>query len=70
MDSVAQTLQLLHMKFRMAVVTTSLRSNFKIAHEASGLLDFFELAVCREDYVKGQSRIQEPSHRGGGLVVA
>ena len=54
MDSVAQTLQLLHMKFRMAVVTTSLCSNFKIAHQASGLLDFFELAVCREDYVNAK----------------
>jgi len=57
MDSVAQTLQLLHMKFRMAVVTTSLRSNFKIAHQASGLLDFLSWPSAAR-IMSTQSRIQ------------
>jgi HAD superfamily hydrolase (TIGR01509 family) len=49
-DGVAETLQLLQAKYRMAVVTTSSRSHLNVAHTHSGLSQFFELTVCREDY--------------------
>ena len=51
MTGVAETLRQLKGKARMAVVTTSLRRHFDIAHRRSGLLEFFELIVAREDYV-------------------
>ncbi len=52
MEGVLETLQLLRGKTRMAVVTGSFRADVDLAHRRSGLLDFFELIVAREDYVE------------------
>jgi HAD superfamily hydrolase (TIGR01509 family) len=43
-------LQQLKGKTRMAIVTSSQRKHFDIAHERSGLADFFEFVLAREDY--------------------
>jgi len=50
MDGVIETLELLKGKARMAIVTTSLRKHFDIAHQCSELRAFFELILAREDY--------------------
>jgi len=50
MDGVIETLELLKGRTRMAVVTTSLRKHFDIAHQGSGLRPYFELILAREDY--------------------
>jgi HAD superfamily hydrolase (TIGR01509 family) len=54
MEGVAETLQVLQAKYRMAVVTTSSRSHLNVAHQNSGLSEFFELTVCREDYLEAK----------------
>ena len=53
-DGVVETLACLRGKARMAVVTTSLRRHFDLAHGRSGLREFFELDVAREDYVNSK----------------
>jgi HAD superfamily hydrolase (TIGR01509 family) len=53
-EGVPETLKLLRERFRMAVVTTALRAHFNIAHQGSGLLEFFELIVAREDYTEAK----------------
>jgi HAD superfamily hydrolase (TIGR01509 family) len=35
---------------RMAIVTTARRTDFDLIHESSGLLEFFEFSLTREDY--------------------
>jgi HAD superfamily hydrolase (TIGR01509 family) len=50
MDGVVETLARLKGKARMAVVTTSLRKHFDLAHRASGVREYFELILAREDY--------------------
>jgi HAD superfamily hydrolase (TIGR01509 family) len=52
MNGVIETLQLLRGTIRMAVVTTSPGALVEVAHQSSGLLDFFDLIVAREDYVE------------------
>jgi HAD superfamily hydrolase (TIGR01509 family) len=51
---VTETLRDLHGKIRMAIVTSSKREHFNLIHRASGLIDFFEFAVVREDYAKSK----------------
>jgi len=50
MNGVIETLERLKGRARMAVVTTSLRRHFDIAHQGSGLRPYFELILAREDY--------------------
>jgi HAD superfamily hydrolase (TIGR01509 family) len=49
-----ETLRSLRGTSRMAVVTTSLREHFDLAHRRSGLREFFELILAREDYVESK----------------
>lgn len=49
-DGIAETLQALHGRARMAVVTSSLREHFELAHRRTGMKRFFEVVVAREDY--------------------
>lgn len=37
-------------RFRLVIVTSSLREHFLAAHAATGLLPFFEFTLAREDY--------------------
>ncbi|MGO9451609.1 MAG: HAD family hydrolase [Candidatus Binataceae bacterium] len=54
MDGAVETLRSMQGTARMAVVTTSLREHFDVAHRNSGLREFFELVVAREDYVESK----------------
>ncbi|HKM99665.1 MAG TPA: HAD family phosphatase [Candidatus Binataceae bacterium] len=54
MDGAVETLRSMQGTARMAVVTTSLREHFEVAHKSSGLREFFELVVAREDYVESK----------------
>jgi len=54
MDGVVETLARLIGKARMAIVTTSLRKHFDLAHRASGVREYFDMILAREDY--GQSK--------------
>jgi HAD superfamily hydrolase (TIGR01509 family) len=50
MKHVRETLALLRRRFRMAIVTTSKAEHFHLMHRDSGLMEFFEFAITREDY--------------------
>ena len=50
MDGVIETLARLKGRARMAIVTTSLRKHFDLAHRASGVREYFDLILAREDY--------------------
>ena len=54
MDGVVETLARLIGKARIAIVTTSLRKHFDLAHRASGVREYFDMILAREDY--GQSK--------------
>lgn len=47
---VQDTLELLHGRLPMAIVTSCTRSNFLQMHRASGLLSYFDFILTREDY--------------------
>ena len=49
-DGIAETLQALHGRTRMAIVTTAPREHFELAHRHTGMRRFFEIVVAREDY--------------------
>ena len=51
MDGIIQTLARLKGRARMAIVTTSLRRHFDLAHRGSGVREYFDLILAREDYV-------------------
>jgi HAD superfamily hydrolase (TIGR01509 family) len=53
-EDVCETLTLLRRRFRMAVVTTSKAEHFQLMHRRSGLLEFFEFAITREDYQRSK----------------
>lgn len=53
-DGVVDTLQALHGKVRMAIVTTALRESFDLAHARSGLLRWFDFVLTREDYARSK----------------
>lgn len=73
MDGVIETLELLKGRARMAVVTTSLRKHFDLAHQGSGLRPYFDLILAREDYEQSKphpepyltalSRLDVPAER-------
>lgn len=54
MPGVADTLAVLKGRFRMCVVTTSLREHFDLMHAHSGLRRFFEFVIAREDYANSK----------------
>ena len=54
MEGVGETLAHLKGKARMAIVTTSLRKHFDLAHRTSGLLAYFDLILAREDYSRSK----------------
>jgi HAD superfamily hydrolase (TIGR01509 family) len=47
---VREVLQELHGSVRMAIVTSSKRAHFEIAHASTGVLPYFDLVLTREDY--------------------
>jgi HAD superfamily hydrolase (TIGR01509 family) len=47
---VRETLQRLHGRFPMAIVTSCRRENFLQMHRGSGLLGYFDFILTREDY--------------------
>ena len=51
---VLKTLTELHKKYRMAIVTSSRRNHFDVMHETTGIRDFFEFVLSREDYGKSK----------------
>lgn len=54
MDGVIETLARLKGKARMAIVTTSLRKHFDLAHRGSGVREYFDLILAREDYCQSK----------------
>jgi HAD superfamily hydrolase (TIGR01509 family) len=51
---VLETLEALHKKVRMAVVTGSPREQFDLVHRFSGLLDFFEAVLTEDDFERSK----------------
>lgn len=51
MPGVAELLARLHGRLPMAIVTSCRRENFLQMHRSSGLLDYFDFVMTREDYV-------------------
>ena len=49
MDGVRETLEALHGRYRMGIVTSSRRDHFETMHQHTGLLRYFEFAVTLED---------------------
>ena len=49
--------------FKMAVITTSKRSDFELIHSQRTLLDDMDFVLCREDYVKAKPNA-EPYEAG------
>lgn len=49
-DGARQVLRQLHGTVRMGIVTSSRREHFEIIHADTGLLDFFDFTLVREDY--------------------
>jgi HAD superfamily hydrolase (TIGR01509 family) len=49
-DGVEETLASLHGSIRMGVVTSSRKVHFDLIHRSTGILDYFELVLTREDY--------------------
>lgn len=49
-DGARQVLNELHGTVRMGVVTSSRREHFEIIHAATGLLDYIDFTLVREDY--------------------
>lgn len=52
LPGVAETLQALHGRKRMAIVTSSQRQHFDVMHANLGLMGYFEFVLAREDYGK------------------
>jgi HAD superfamily hydrolase (TIGR01509 family) len=54
MPGIMTTLQQLHGRQPMAIVTSCRRPHFERMHQSSGLLPFFDFVLTREDYVAGK----------------
>ena len=52
LPGVAETLNALHGRMRMAVVASSQRQHFDVMHADIGLMRYFEFVLAREDYGK------------------
>jgi HAD superfamily hydrolase (TIGR01509 family) len=53
-DGVEETLEILHERVQMSVVTGSRRDHFEIIHRSSGLLKYFQFVLTREDYERAK----------------
>jgi len=51
-DGVLETLHALCHQYRMAIVSTSTRSDIALIHRARGILPFFEFVLTLEDYAQ------------------
>ena len=51
LPGVRETLNALHGKLKMAIVTSSVKNHFEIIHKRTGLLSFFDFCLTRGDYV-------------------
>ena len=49
-DGARQVLRQLHGTVRMGIVTSSRREHFEIIHAATGMLDYIDFTLMREDY--------------------
>ncbi len=73
MSGVTETLRQLHGRVGMAVVTSSHRDHFEIIHRHTGLLEYFDFVLTREDYTHSKphpepylmalARGARPAHR-------
>ena len=50
LTGVLEALRALHGRLRMAVVTSCQRQHFEVMHARTGLVQFFEFVMAREDY--------------------
>ena len=53
-DGARQVLQQLHGTVSMGIVTSSRREHFEIIHARTGLLDFIDFVLLREDYARSK----------------
>lgn len=53
-SGVRETLAALRPHFVMGIVTSSRRHNFETMHRRTGLLEFFDFVLTREDYAQGK----------------
>lgn len=53
-SGVREILHELYTKYRMAIVTSSRRVHFDTMHESTGIHEFFEFVLAREDYGKSK----------------
>lgn len=51
-EGVHEVLEVLHKKYRLVVVTSSLKDHFEIIHRSTGILKYFEFSVVSGDYTK------------------
>ena len=51
-EGVQEVLAELHGKYKMGIVTSSLREHFDIIHRSTGLLQYFDFIVASGDYTK------------------
>ncbi len=54
LPGVRETLNTLHGKLKMAIVTSSAKNHFEIIHKRTGLLTFFDFCLTREDYINSK----------------
>ena len=62
-EGVLQTLAELSGMYRMAIVTTSKRTDFALIHENRSILDYMEFCLAREDYQRAKPH-PEPYLKG------
>jgi len=51
-DGVRETLEALHGRVRMGVVTSSMKCHYDVIHESTGLRDFFDFVIAADDVVE------------------
>ena len=54
LPGVRETLNSLHGRLKMAIVTSSAKNHFEIIHKHTGLLSFFDFCLTREDYTNSK----------------
>jgi HAD superfamily hydrolase (TIGR01509 family) len=54
LPGVRETLNALHGKLKMAIVTSSAKSHFEIIHKRTGMLTFFDFCLTRGDYINSK----------------
>jgi HAD superfamily hydrolase (TIGR01509 family) len=54
LDGVEQAVTALAPQYRMAIVTSSLREHFHLAHRSTQLLTHFEFVLCHGDYARAK----------------